>query len=61
MTKRKLSSGELQLLAIARVLLRKPSILLLDEPTSALDKDITEQLYNSLANICRDITTFVFT
>ena len=44
----KLSGGEQQRLAIARVLLRKPAWLFADEATSALDATAEETLYQRL-------------
>ncbi|MBS0340072.1 MAG: ABC transporter ATP-binding protein/permease [Proteobacteria bacterium] len=45
----KLSGGEQQRLAIARVLLKKPSWLFADEATSALDAEAERTLYQRLA------------
>jgi len=45
----KLSGGEQQRLAIARVLLRKPAWVFADEATSALDAETEETLYHRLA------------
>jgi len=43
-----LSGGQKQRLALARVLLRKPSVLILDEATSALDSKTEKKLLSNL-------------
>lgn len=53
----RLSGGELQRLAVARVILRKPKILLLDEATSALDSVSEQLIQESLEEIASNCTT----
>ncbi len=50
------SGGECQRLALARVLLRKPSVLLLDEATSSLDSENEETVMEVLASLKETIT-----
>ena len=55
------SGGERQRLALARVLLRQPTILLLDEATSSLDEDNEEQIMNLLAKLKTRVTILFVT
>ncbi|MRR22669.1 ABC transporter ATP-binding protein, partial [bacterium] len=53
------SGGECQRLALARVLLRKPSVLLLDEATSSLDAENEATVMEVLAKL-KERVTIVF-
>jgi ATP-binding cassette subfamily B multidrug efflux pump len=54
-----LSQGQRQLLAIARVILAKPSILILDEATSSVDTRTELHIQDALLNIMKDRTSFI--
>lgn len=55
----RLSGGQRQRLAIARALVRDPSILLLDEATSALDPETEALVKDALARLMHGRTTLV--
>jgi ABC-type transport system involved in Fe-S cluster assembly fused permease/ATPase subunit len=55
----KLSGGEKQRVAIARVLLKDPAILVFDEATSSLDSQSEKNILSALTRISRNKTTLV--
>ncbi|WP_202976479.1 ABC transporter ATP-binding protein [Anaerophilus nitritogenes] len=54
-----LSGGEKQRIAIARAIVKKPSIILADEPTGSLDENTEEDILNIFDNLKKQGMTFV--
>lgn len=55
----KLSGGEKQRVAIARTILKSPSVVLLDEATSALDTQTERNIQAALNQVCKNRTTVI--
>jgi ATP-binding cassette, subfamily B, bacterial MsbA len=56
-----LSGGQRQRLALARAILRNPTILILDEATSAADLESEALIHRALKEFTRNRTTFIIT
>ena len=56
-----LSGGERQAVALARLFLRKPKLLVLDEPTSQLDGEALRHVRTALKSLMAGRTTFLVT
>ena len=55
----KLSGGQRQRLAIARMILQDPEVVIMDEATSALDMETERQLYQALTPFFQGRTTLI--
>ncbi|NOQ49189.1 MAG: lipid A export permease/ATP-binding protein MsbA [Nitrosomonadaceae bacterium] len=55
----KLSRGQRQRIAIARVILKNPPILILDEPTSTLDSESEHYIQTALETLIQNRTTII--
>ncbi len=57
---RQLGMGHQQMIAIARALARKASLVIMDEPTSSLTKHESERLFETIENLKRQGITIVY-
>ncbi|MGB1649289.1 MAG: ABC transporter ATP-binding protein [Cycloclasticus sp.] len=55
----RLSGGQRQRLAIARMILSQPKVVILDEATSALDSETEFQLHKAMREFLKDRTTLI--
>ena len=55
----RLSGGQIQRIALARAILRKPELLILDEATSALDTHSEQLIQQAVENISKETTVVV--
>lgn len=55
-----ISGGEKQRINLARMLIRKPQVLILDEPTASLNRDMAKELVKNLKNFaCKYSITLI--
>lgn len=57
----KLSGGERQRIALARVLLRKPKVIIMDEATSAIDEKTEHEIFTQLKHKFSNISKLIIT
>lgn len=55
----KISGGELQRIAIARAILKRPDLVLLDEATSSVDTETEHKIQEGLRVLCEGRSTFI--